>query len=244
MVEKLKTVFWLSMGFVLFFVLVPGFVSANGEEKIDNKKIIFQQEEITDLNVLYEKAKKEKKDSSPSQAILKGAKGSTEIDTISTSQLLRVTENNGVSEETYSVTYFAEPTNAQLEALAENSSTRYKDDDSYSGRISSTFYYTNTTTAGQPAVQLERASATFTILDSSVAMSNKQMWLGASGWTSGGTVSQVTGRYTVTGNYRLVYAPSNWDPIATAPYKNFGVNAQATLSRGGSTWTLYLQNQL
>lgn len=69
------------------------------------------------------------------------------------------------------------------------------------------------------------------------------MWMGASGWSSGGGVTQVTGKYVVS-SYRSAYPPTSWVPVANDSTKNFGVNSNATIKKGTSTWSVQLINQL
>lgn len=246
--KNLKSAIFTVLGLALLLLIFPGSVGASDKEANTEKKIIMQQEEITDLDVLYEKAKKEKKEKKEHlvnpKATLKGAKGSMEIEALTTTQLLEVTEENGVKTETYAVSSFVEPLEGDLEFTTQATGARsdYSYDDARAGRLNSTFYFTNTTTAGQPAIKLQRAVASFTILDSSVSMTNRKMWLGASGYASGGYKTQVTSKYTVTGSSREVYAPSTWVAVATAPTKYFGVNSSATMTRNGSSWSINLTN--
>lgn len=248
--KKLKATLFTVLGLALLLLLFPGSVGASDKEDNTEKKIILQQEEITDLDVLYEKAKKEKKEKKKQlvdpTAVLTGPEGSVEVETLTTTQLLEVSEENGVKTETYAVNSFAEPLEGDFEFTAQATGSRsdYSYDSARAGRLNSTFYFTNTTTAGQPAVKLNRAVASFTVLDSSVSMTNRKMWLGASGYTSGGYTQQYTGKYTVTGSSRVVYAPTSWAPIATAPSKTFGVNSSATITRRGSSWSISLTNNL
>lgn len=247
--KNLKSAIFTVLGLTLLLLIFPGSVGASDKETNTEKKIIMQQEEITDLDVLYEKAKKEKKEKKEQlvnpKATLEGTKGSMEVEALTTTQLLEVSEENGVKTETYAVNSFVEPLESDLEftTLATGSNSDYNYDYAKSGRLNSTFYFTNTTTGGQPAIKLHRAVASFTILDSSVSMTNRKMWLGASGYTSGGYKTQVTGNYTVTGPSRVVYAPSSWVAVAKAPSKYFGVNSSATMSRSGSSWSINLVNQ-
>jgi len=254
MLNRIKLLLLVSI--VLFsFSVFPIGTSA---EKIGNKEKVIQRfTEIKDINKLYERAKngvsdvnREVEKNFVAKVVLQSTDGleNGTVQTYSTSQLLKVSEVNGDKIETYATTTFYDISDLYNGNFQTNdSSNKSKYDSSISVRAYSTVYYTTSSIDGEDYTDLTKVSGGWTILDSTVSLSNRKVNFGATGWAKSGVgYVQQTSYNNPTSNSFSYSAPSSWAPISVVSTgRIFGVTTWVTLKRGtNSVWELQLVNNI
>lgn len=107
---------------------------------------------------------------------------------------------------------------------------------SYSVRSYSTIYWENKTTNGVSYARLTRVTGGWTILDSSVSISNRKVEYGQTPLTNESDTKNPT---TNTFNY---YTPTDWGWENDGSYIAIGATTYVTIKRGTSSWVQKLQN--
>lgn len=250
--KKLK----FALFFTVFTILFSG--STTYAETPEKRKVTFSELVITDPEILYEKAKKKESQSSFSSdlssdeeetligdsggAILEGESESVELETYSTAQLVEVAETENGTEEVYVENIFVEPTEADFAAAS--SETRvvggYKTDPNfYAVRSQATVSYTITYRSdGRRAAKLNYVKSNWTLLDSSVRISNRRYYYANNGSNANGVfVGQKSAMVYTTSNTNTKYAPTSWVSVDMNDYWGCGVNSFATIDRNGSTYS-------
>ncbi|MED3645609.1 hypothetical protein P4475_02005 [Halalkalibacterium halodurans] len=221
------------------------------------EKVIYEAEEITDINELYERARNGISDEpiknqnlpnwelTEKETEIRMNKHMSEIEEYATNQLLSVKKVGDVEVKEYAATVFAD-IDLKEHSFEENdsfvsilgSTNRSKWDDSVSVRAYSTIYFTESTYRGMDYVRLDKVTGGWQRSDTSVSLSNRKVVLGCSGTPVG---SQTTTRNPTTNSFSYT-TPSTWKRV-TAVQSIVGVNTTVTLKRGTSSqWTLKLTN--
>lgn len=226
--------------FMLTFTLNSlGFAAPN----INSSKIIFQKEVITDTDALFDRAVKGITDKNGGtftpNAIAENKETGEKIPvkTFSTTQLAKQ-ENlaDGSIKNTYVTTSFA--------VLSfDGSQYKHQWDGAYSVDAYSTIYWNEVYYSGDPNkyISLYKADGGWTINDNSVAVSNKKATIGQTGLVYNGVFRQYSQTYSPSGLTFSYDAPNSWLPVF---YINcvVGCTTSATITRGGSSWSLNLIN--
>lgn len=237
--------------FLISFFFISNVSAATTNKPETDEEVLFETAEITDLEVLYEKAKKEDKlqkavdkysvksngKSKKATATLKNGKNTIEVETVSTVQLLKTVKNEGLVEKTYAVTSFASPTIDELESvstLADSSKSGSKTDSGISVKSSATIYYTESTVSGYASVDLNRTATSWSVLDGRTYIENRRIQMAAQGTNSGYYYNQVDAiRYQNTNTTATYYAPTTWKPVAKSISTfNLGVSTHVDMTRG------------
>jgi hypothetical protein len=111
-----------------------------------------------------------------------------------------------------------------------------KTDDSASVRSHSRIYFKTKIENNITYATLTKVTGGWTILDSSVSLSNRKVVNGITGWPG---VAKSSTLNPSTNTYNSSFS---WPYVATSTTYHLGTNATVTLKRGSSTWTLYHQN--
>ncbi|MGN7471701.1 hypothetical protein [Brevibacillus sp. SAFN-007a] len=221
------------------------------------EEVIFKANEINDLQVLFERAKAKKTDlkevSSGVATIFKDGGPIEDIPVYQTTQKIQSVKDlktNNIKESYVTYVFY----NVPKEVLLEDSFTTYgqkgdeKWDSSYSVQAYSTYYFDRYYDQNNLAYKkLTSVSGGWNIDDSSVAITAREVWFGASGGslqdngTAGGSVIQESPHYKPTSNSFSYNAPTHWKPVADFA-SVVGVTTKASLKRNSSTWTLEFQN--
>ncbi|MBY0085790.1 hypothetical protein [Brevibacillus brevis] len=234
-----------------------GSVVFAGNAISSSSKVTYKANEITDLKLLFEKAKERKTDlpeNTPRKAALLKDGESKDIQVYQTTQRLQVVKdtktNNNIRESYVTYEFYNVPKDALKEGTISTLGSKEDEkwDSSYSVKAYSTYYFDRYYDQnGLPYRDLTKVSGGWVIDDSSVAVTNKEVWFGASGGalrtdgTAGGTVIQDSPHYFPTSLSFSYSAPSSWRPVADSA-SSIGVTTKATLKRNTSTWTLQFAN--
>lgn len=246
-----KSIFSIIFTLVILSILAGNVYGAEESKADKSKKVLFEVEEVFDSKELYKRAKEEEKNEKTIDklkeknvsATLNNGNSKVEVETVSTTQLLKIVQEGDVLEETYAVTAFASPTLEDMDevsALSTYSRSGSKTDGSVSARANATIYYTRTTVGGASSIALKSGSASWAILDSAVQLENRRFQMVASGSNNGVFINQVdVMRYPSSNNTTTYQAPYNWKPVAINPdTMNVGVNTFIDIRRGTSRSTL------
>ncbi|MFZ7120991.1 MAG: hypothetical protein ACOWWH_08595 [Eubacteriaceae bacterium] len=237
---------------VLMVMFFMGSISYAASDEEDSWKIIYQKDEVTDLDILFEKAKKEITDKKISLTKVEFEKDNHSLNEFefsdgklkpvifsTTQKLNTVRSNSGVETSSYVTTDFV---------ILSSGGTVYDYtwDGSYGVKAYTTTYWTGTNTSPQE-ILIDRVTGGWTISDYQLSVSNKHVRIGNNGWTADGSIyrsNQIMNRYPsgMTFNY---YTPSSWGPTtANSSYDGVGVNTYCTITRGSETYTLHHQSLL
>lgn len=167
------------------------------------------------------------------------------VDTYTTAKII---ESNEDSEEIAIVVFSdisfeedsAVPTPGGISTLATGSLDDDLTDPTVSVRAYSTIYVETTTTNGVDYMRLTRTKGGWTILDNQVSVSNKTVAYG----TNGMNVTTQTRTASISGmTFDITVSPAFKYVITSTDHK-VGATSTAKLTRGGSSWTLRLDNSL
>lgn len=160
----------------------------------------------------------------------------------------RIIESNEASEEIAIVVFsdisFEEDSVVSTPGGISTLGTGQIDDDqtdtTVSVRAYSTIYVETTTTNGVDYMRLTRTRGGWTILDNQVSVSNKTVAYG----TNGMNVTTQTRTANISGmTFDITVSPA-FKYVITATDHKVGATSTAKLTRGGSSWTLRLDNSL
>lgn len=212
------------------------------------KKIIFQKQEITDLNTLFNRAINGKSDISTgnlrSSIKLSDDKDNIQTNDINkptvnqyiTAQVLKESQTNTGVEKDIAVTTFV--TVNPLVTSSTRSGSKW--DSSYAVKAYSTIYYSSKIGSnGMTYYKLTRAKGGWTNGDSSISLSGRKVVMGCSGNEAEQRVTHYPSG--MTWDY---YAPSSWVYVSGVLKPPVGATSYVTLKRGGSTWTLTYTNNM
>lgn len=246
--KRMKMLWVASLALIVAF----SFSGTNVFAAKNEEKVIFEEKEIVDPAVLYEKAKKEKDTKLKSNAYLKDEKGNKlKAKTFATTQVLKVVQKGNEIEKHYVTTTFAEPeftenTDDSLVSIASSGSKNLnKYDGSYSVKATSTIYWNESTYNGSTMVDLDKVYVAWSKLDSTVTLSNRKFQYGQSGWAVGGAVTQVSPMIYLSGDSISYLTNSEHKPVspdADSGVFQMGVNSYVDITRSSGTWQLVLQN--
>lgn len=236
----------------LVVLLSMSLVKPAGASEIKSK-LVYENEEISDLNVLYNRAimnesedKKFKGKGIRGLEVASNTKGNEKIKVkeLETIQLLSVKEEGNSTVEEYAKTTFIveENTNNNLIIMSTQSGNKTEStwDSSLGVRAYSTIYYSRTVIGGISRAKLTSVSGGWAISDSQISLSNRKLVMGTSGWPAGH--QSVT--HNLSSNSWVYNAPSSWDYVSTEAGNSIGATTTVTLKRGTSTWTLTHNNNL
>lgn len=268
--KKTKGLFYaslaLSIGFTSFIAPTsslaqtqdaPAIKKTTGESKIKDVK---KYNEITDLNVLYERAKINKQDFKDSLkfkseakitpiqqgvAISESTSNTLNADDYQTSQLLEeITYADGTKSKTYVVTNLAVIQEAEndskkgIVALADK--YREKWDDTGGLKAYSRLYINETS----GWISLSSVQGGWQIADSSYTIPNRRVRLNQSGVGVNGAVMKQQDYYP--GGLTFNYTAPSWPKVSTitsgAGQAYVGAGQYVTIKRGGSSWQFSWSN--
>lgn len=244
----------------VFVLLGFGTISAGATENVKKEKVIFEETEITDLDVLFEKAKLETakkklnktnktiqtEQTEEKKALLIGDKNTVEVDTYSTTQHLKTTEIDGVEEKTYVTNTFSEPTVEQLAIASSSPQNSSGTDGCMCVRANSSLYWTESQAGGIDYKKISKVAVSWTKLDSTVTLSDRKFQYALNGWTPYyGYIQQVSTMISMSGDNISYLTNSSWKEVADTENFLMGVTSYITAKRGsGSSWTYTLPNYL
>lgn len=239
--------------------------AAPSDSNQENVNVLYESKPTLDVDILFKKAKEGKnyleKDElakfTQGEVILEGEaktkEGKTKkvkVKTITTSELIKKYEVDGVIHEEFAVTQFATPTAEQFEftTMAAESDPGYKWDNTSSVKAYSTNYFNRSYANGDNScIDLSSVSGGWTINDSSVSVGTKRVNWGQTGrrCDNGAGVTQSSS-YQYPGGLGYSYTvPSTWVGVSlTATATVVGHSSYAELVRGGSKWTLTWTNNV
>jgi hypothetical protein len=244
MVPMKKTVAFLTSASALSLLLAPAAVASAATNH--TPEVIYQKQEIKDLNQLMERAKKGISDAEApnfkavSQLVNKHTDEKLNAKTMQTSQLLKdVVFPDGLQEKDFTTTVFASGVIPNTSQQLSYDGT----DSSISVSASSTFYWNEYTGSdGHTYMNMTSASGYWTQLDSSVFLSNPRYTLVQNGGTLAGGIGNQKQSYQASGLSFYQTPPSGWKAIDVGVTlgRNFGVNSWIDCTRHGSSWTFEL----
>lgn len=227
-------------------------------------KIIFEKNEIKDIDILYSMAKNNISDISASNmlnndmiaAIYDDEGNRANLKSYRTAQILKqqIEKDGSITTEVAetSIIDLNDPVNQNAVTWTPGSGNKTNEDwdTSLSVKAYSTIYYKYVTpsSGGKIGVLLTSATGGWTISDASVSISNRSVTLGCNGgvsaYSGGGTVANQTLQYYPSGN-TFSYSTNFTKYVETDAFSTVGCNTQCTLKRGtSSTWTLSSQNRI
>lgn len=248
---KLKTAWLVVSSLTLFGTFWISSPLGAFAKTTTSEQIIFQKAPIIDINELFYRAEHGITDtkSTPPEIVAKifnqnGQDISSKFNVrkLSTTQLIETAKKaDGYIQNTYATTVFA--TSSIYEGTGNQSGGQW--DPSYSVYAYATIYWDKLNVNGDEETQLTEVTGGWNIDDPSVAIINRTVNYGATGWTmDGGYVQQMSNGNHPWGNTFTYYPPSNWVPISYKSFMQFprvfGVTTIATLSRSTETWSLQL----
>ncbi|KUG03109.1 hypothetical protein ASZ90_019449 [hydrocarbon metagenome] len=232
-------------------------VSAIGKECNDDNKvgvIVFTAEEITDQNILYQRAINNISDtgkSSATEAVLVSPDGSSDlIDTYQTTQLLKSeVYSNGSSKNTYVTNSFATIKLDSRGFAGSDDVTKHKWDQYDYVRAQSTIYFNifeddNSTNY----YDLVQVAGRWDKYNSPVSLSNRSCAMHAMGNNYyGGGGENYYAFYNLSADNWIKLAPVAWDPVDPTLDGEVGALTKVTITHlmhPESSWQLLLSNSL
>ncbi|KNZ68720.1 hypothetical protein Tfer_2715 [Thermincola ferriacetica] len=237
---------------LLVFSLVPVSLAANSQ----TSKTIYQAEEITDINELYNRALNGKTDKiTYPKAKLKNKEGKPlNVKVYSTTQLLKIEKlKDGKEKKSYVTTTFAVVDEIELSSEKKSSNSRVKNryflndykyvekwDPSKGVKAYQTVYWTVTSIGDDDYYDMYKVKGGWTV-SSSYSVQNCKVNIGQNGFYNGGyTISQALTKYNVL----IIYdynVPPEWKPISKGMV---GANSYGSVRKGTSstTYDLWLEN--
>lgn len=244
---------FLLFTFLLVFVNVP---AANAQVE-DNKEIIYQAQEITDIDELLERAlngvhevelnniELPKYQYKIKSSTLTNSELSEDfnVTNVSTSQLLKVEKIGDVEIEEFAITTFGlvEETD-NINSAESGNKGEEKWDSSYSVKAYSTIYYSRKKENNIEYAKITKATGGWKISDSTVSITSRKVSVGTSGFpslTQAKDYSPTSNEWSYSSDFK------DWKYVSLQYTHYVGATSTATLkSRGGSVWTLQLQNNI
>lgn len=255
---------WICFLTCFFFILVSTSFSfaSTGQVSIttnENSKVIYENQEIKDLDVLFNKALKGETDLEVPvllEGILINKKTGEKktFKTYKTTQLLKVKKdkNGGIYKE-YATTAF---TVFNLNKTFDNSVSTSSEEGEYSApakwdstghvRAYSTIYFVfGETTNGVQTILTTRATGGWDVYDNQYSLQDRKVTITCNGLMEGriGVSDQIQYEYPdwLTFEY---YTDPNWDPVMTTFDYKVGDVTDCEIYRGGDHWHLQHYNML
>ncbi|WP_120464958.1 hypothetical protein [Paenibacillus aceti] len=248
------------VGIVMSFIFIFSFGNvsfANSLSELDSK-VLYNAQEITDIDLLYERAKHGISDvvsKNPDQniAFVSDAPINGTIKEYTTTQKLLAVEKNGVLEESFKTVSFLvyteeKSTDEEKPGLIQPRGSKEEEDwDSSKGvRAYSTVKYTRSTNNNLYTYKLDSVSGGWNSYDHGTLIIERKVKYGITGNAQGSgiAVSKSSGDLYPNQNTFDYTAPSSWPALESNVV--MGVNTYITLKRQSGTyeWTLHLQNNL
>jgi len=244
---KLKniTISAICLSVMLSIYILPAPAQAQDNKGIGTQKIVYEQKEITDKEILLERAKKGISDTDNNEIKeidVKNARTGEvkKAKLYTTTQKLKAEMlTSGGTRETFATTTIAE---------YDGSRSNSGDDESYSVKAYSTFYWNEENHNNIKHLRLINATGSWVSSDSQIRTLYHKARLLAFGWTFEGIWSSQQQDFTnVTSSFN-VSAPSDWKSISSVQgrYGNFGVLTMCNVQDIGSgdIWYMELTNYL
>lgn len=234
-----------------FLSSIPFMAFAQGiDSTVGQATVIYQKSEIRDVDKLFERAKNgisdiesDKEINGETIQVLKNKEGKKrDVKLYRTTQKLKeIKLENGEIETQFATTVIASVSRAYDEKRSDSGSDR-----SVSVKSSSTLYWSNVTVKGVPSTQHQGASGSWAVQDFNISISNRQVELGAVGYSSESFALNQYHTYDTPNNTFDFPAPSSFKPVATAKRGFFGVNTKCTVKEisTGDTWSFIFTNKL
>ena len=221
-------------------------------------KIVQENVEIKDQKNLLERAEKGISDLSSSEvkfipkADLKNLKNgqTVPVKTLETTQLLSTSKNGNIEEKSYATTSFALVPNDQVVSTEDTSGNQSRGqwDSSYGVYAYSTVYWDIVYINGYESVTISQITGGWTIEDTTITLSDRVTKAYVVGTTFVNGYQQYsfgeddTNIYTNT--FNIWYGSYYFNPVAVSGATDPSVSLAtfATLHRGGSNWSLRLDN--
>lgn len=256
----MKKIFYLS-ALLIIFTLSSAFNAFAAENIASLKK----QLEITDLDILYEKAQNGISDNKEmdaqlqqnSTAILSGDKGTFSTnDVLSTTQKLTSEQTGEGLEESYVTTTFA---NVNFDELSKDSIIQPfaigdQGDDEYDTTVSvkaySRIYYSTSTKNNVTHYAITKVTGGWISYDAYVSFKNAKVSITQQGTTNysgctNGYCKDQTVTNTVSGSTFTYTDPmTSWKPVTKNDYTLIAVKQTATLYDSSSSWGFTFDNNL
>jgi hypothetical protein len=243
--------------FTIFSIPMSAFAQGNSSiSNIDKPKhnVIFSKAEIKDKDLLLERAKKGISDSDISKLpaslknqhfVLTDNKGNKKpIKTVLTTQLLSEVQTPEGNIQNYALNVISDNKVSSVISPLATGGSQSNDgyDATYGVQSYSTIYY-SIVFASPNQMRLDRVTGGWSLLDGSLALSNKSVVYGTTGTgTNSLPVTQSATKYPSgwsfdysTGFSKYVLAGGTWRPV-------IGATTKCTISRGGSSWTFSMNN--
>lgn len=236
---------------VVFMLSLFGNTSFAQSVDPSNGEIIYKADEITDINVLFERAKNGITDEivnnfEENVSILGEVSDNDVIRQFSTTQkLLEVKKNNEIIESFKTVSFVVvskENENSIIQPFGSKDEEQY--DGTWGIRAFSTVYFTRGTNGTLYTYTMDSVSGGWDSIDPTYNLSDRHVRYGVTGnKVGGGYVSTYSDKYP-TGN-SFSYSATSAMSVTVESGVRIGLNSYITIKRGtNSTWDLNHQNNL
>jgi hypothetical protein len=245
----LKQLASLVMSLVFLLTLVGN--TSFAQSTSFDEKIIYKAKEITDINLLYERAKNgvtDKKDDNFKEdvSIMGAVSENDEIRKFSTTQKLLEVEKNNETTESFKTVSFVVVSEKHDNGIIRPFGSKDEEqwDGAYGIRAYSTVYYTRSTNGNLYTYTLNSVSGGWDNIDSQYSLSGRHVRYGVSGnRAGGGVVLEHEDKYPTGNTFSYTATSAMSYPVESRVI--MGLNSYITIKRGtSSTWELHHQNNL
>lgn len=249
--------FILAVLMIIGMLIVPVTAMANTPVANGQPKILFQADEIKDINVLFDRAKKNITDhfqsgmkvNATAKLINSKSKAETDVETYSTTQhLTTVQEPDGTLINSYATTNLTVIPDTTYPSHQYVSNSGSKWDPTGGVLVYSTAYYDEYYPDPLHCyVQHYRTSGYWTIYDSTYQLISRSVNMDAMGTNMNGQPVQQVVPVPLSGlsfdytTYALPYIAYTVDPVGT---DDCGTVIYTKIQRGTSTWDFYVTNKI
>jgi hypothetical protein len=249
----MKKVFLLLVSLSLVFSVAGSFAYA---EKYSVNEVLFEAEEITDINILFKRAQNgitdidEDNITNQKVSFLNGTEEfNPVVEYLATTQKIKSVRQDGITIDTFKTTSFTLITGAEVSGesklIRPMGEVSDNDWDSAGGiKAYSTFTYNKRTENKLTVYKLVSVSGGWELHDSRYKLSDRKVVYGASGtsFSGGANLTQVSSDLFPSGNTFSYNAPTSWQEVAQSGMI-MGVNTYISITRGtSSSWSLHHQN--
>ncbi|MGX8128549.1 hypothetical protein ACWTV9_19990 [Clostridioides difficile] len=226
---KLKKAKFLLLSSVLTLMLATPVSFADTRE---TPKVVYSSNEITDYDILYDRAKNGISDLSEKKVV------SNDTEEFSTTQLLKEKKYSDYTEQEYVTSSFTCAVPSKMTREASTSDKTY-------GVVAYTnTYYTVENKGAARYIKLTKLTGGWRIKDSQIKVTNKTYSAGISGTAlNGGSTYKTTGTKSTTAS-TFSYTIPNWPAVFPFDGNACHINTNAKLTSGGSTWSLSHQESI
>ncbi|MFS8602533.1 hypothetical protein LRO89_08000 [Priestia megaterium] len=245
--------------FLTFGTIVVSLLSfnniVNAEESTNDIHTTYEQKEITNEEILLERAQNNISDISEKEeekilpindaTIVNEETGEEEnTETYVTTQKVQETQtDDGSQTDSYVTTVFA-----TAAVSGDASRSDYANDASISVKASSTFYWDKSTVRGVPVYKHKGAKGSWKISDSNITISNRSYTLNNAGMNPDKGLVSESKRYELSSNSFSKAAPSTFSTIIASKAKSwvFGVTMDCKVKEvsSGDTWNFHFVNKI